>query len=117
MKTYIQLDNAVFYAHHGVMEQEKIVGNEFTVNLKIEVDLSDAIETDCIEHTISYADLLHLVGEEMSIASQLLEHVAGRIVKRIKSSYPQIEKVELKLSKRNPPMGGQIESASIIIID
>lgn len=117
MKTYIQLDNAVFYAHHGVMEQEKVVGNEFVVNLKIKIDLSRAIETDNLEHTISYADLLHLVKEEMDIPSQLLEHVAGRIVKRIKSSYPQIEKVKLKLSKRNPPMGGQTESASIIIID
>ena len=117
MRTYILLENAEFYAYHGVLEQERTVGNVFVVNLKIEANLLDAIASDALDKTINYADLLSLVRQEMEIPSKLLEHVAGRIAGRIKGTYPQVKTVEIKLSKRNPPMDGQIESAGVVIID
>lgn len=117
MKSYIQLDNLVFYAYHGVLPQETVVGNTFIVNLKIRVDFMEACISDDLSHTISYADVYHIIKREIDIPSKLLEHVAYRILKAIRSEYSQIEEIELKLSKRNPPIGGQMDYASIILID
>lgn len=49
----------------------------------------------------------------MAIPSKLLEHVSGRIIQKLFDQFPCIEKIELRLSKRNPPMGADIESAGI----
>lgn len=117
MKSYIELQNIVFYAYHGVLAQENTVGNTFIVNLKIKVELLDACISDDLSKTISYADIYHLIKKEMDIQSKLLEHVAYRIIKAIRNEYSQIEEIELKLSKRNPPMSGEIDYASIILID
>lgn len=117
MKSYIQLENLVFHAYHGVLPQENIVGNTFTINLKMKVDLLPACLSDDLSETISYADVYHVIKKEMDIQSKLLEHVAYRIVKAMRAKYSQIEEIELKLSKRNPPMDGEIDCASIILVD
>lgn len=117
MKSYILLENIELYAHHGVFSQETKVGNLFVINLKLEIDLEKASLTDELDDTISYADVYAIVKEEMNIPSKLLEHATGRIIRRLKSIYSCIESIELKLSKRNPPVGGQVDFASIVIID
>lgn len=115
MQSYIFLDNMRFYAYHGVGEQENLIGNEFTVSLQLQVDITAASETDCVEDTVSYADVHQAVKEEMAIPSKLLEHVAGRIVRRLLNEFPAIEQVKIKLAKRNPPMGADIEAAGVKI--
>ena len=113
MTSYIFLDRICFFAHHGVGGQETLVGNEFTVSLRLKVNIGQAMQTDNVADTVSYADVYEAVKAEMMIPSKLLEHVCGRIVKRLFDDFPQIESIELKLSKRNPPMGADIEAAGV----
>ncbi len=117
MKSYILLENIEIYAHHGVLEQETVVGNTFILNLKIKADISKATVSDHLEDTLNYAEIYEIIKKEMEIPSKLLEHVAGRIIRSLKAAFPPIEKIELKISKRNPPMGGQMDYASIILVD
>lgn len=113
MNSYIFLDNLRFFARHGVGEQETLVGNEFTVNLRLKVDISRAMQTDDVADTVSYADVYAAVKEEMELPSRLLEHVCGRIADRLFRDFPQIEEITLRLAKRNPPMGADIEAAGV----
>ena len=113
MNSYIFLDNVPFFAYHGVGEQEREVGNEFIISLRLKVDITLAAETDNVAHTVSYADVYESVKAEMEIPSALLEHVCGRIVKRLFRTFPAIEDIELKLSKRNPPMGADVDAAGV----
>jgi len=103
------------YAYHGVLPQEREIGAYFTIDLKIETDFSNAIETDDLEGTISYADVYEIVKREMAIPSKLIEHVGGRIVKALRSELHNINKVYLRILKENPPMGADIEGAGIEI--
>lgn len=115
MVSYIFLDNLRIFARHGVGSQETLVGNEFTINLKLKADISRALSSDNVADTVSYADVYEAVKAEMDIPSKLLEHVAGRIAGRLFRTFPQIEEVHLKLAKRNPPMGADIEAAGVEI--
>lgn len=117
METYILLENVRLYAYHGVGEQERIVGNHYLINLKIKINVMDAVRSDSLEDTISYADVFEMIKKEMAIPSKLLEHVAGRIISALRKTYPAIENIELKLSKNNPPMGADMDYASVLIID
>jgi len=111
----IELKKMLFHARHGVMKQELIVGNTFQVDLKLFLDLSRAVQTDNLEDTVNYADIFNLVKEEMATPSHLLEHIAGRIVQKIKQKYPAISKITIRLAKLNPPVQGEIQSAAVII--
>lgn len=109
----IEIEGMEFYAFHGHFDVEKVAGNRFLVNLKIEADCSKAGRTDRLEDTIDYQKAYLAVKEEMAIPSDLLEHVAQRIINRIKNEFQEVQKVTVKVSKLNPPMGGQIEQVSV----
>ena len=108
MTTKIELEKMRFYAYHGVMPQETKVGNDFVVDLILTAPLEQAVKSD---ELAVYA----VVKEQMDIPSKLIEHVAGRILYALKERFPQLAAVELKLSKLNPPFGGDVHSASIIL--
>lgn len=113
--SYIYLKEIRCYAYHGVAPQENLIGNEYVIDLKLKVDISRASQTDDVEDTVSYADVYELVKTEMAISSKLLEHVGGRIATKLFEVFPTIEEIKLRLSKRNPPMGADIDAAGIEI--
>ncbi len=109
----IYLKNVRFHAYHGVLPQEHSVGNDYVVNLEVEYDFSNAMQTDDLAHTINYAELYQLIKEEMAIPSRLVEHVAGRIGNRIFSTYPAAHELTLTITKENPPLGADCDGAGI----
>ena len=111
--SYIVLREVRFHAFHGVMPQERKVGAEFAVSLRVGVDLSRAVESDNVEDTLNYATLYEVVKKEMIIPSRLLEHVAGRIGKAVFSHFPQVESADVVITKQNPPMGADCNGASV----
>ena len=111
----IYLDDMRFCAYHGVMEQERRVGGEYSVSLTVEADLADAARTDDVADTINYAELYELVKREMAIPSKLLEHVAGRIGQRAMETFERITTLTIKVTKLNPPMGADCKGASVEI--
>lgn len=113
MNSFIYLKNIVIYAYHGVSLQETKVGNSFRIDLRVKVDIRQPMETDNVDDTVSYANLYQSVAEEMNIPSKLLEHVAGRMVKRLFREYPLIEAIDLTIAKQNPPMSADIAVAGV----
>jgi dihydroneopterin aldolase len=109
----IEIEEMEFFAFHGHFDVEKVAGNRFLVNLKIEADLSKAGKTDKLEDTLDYQKAYLAVKEEMAVSSDLLEHVCQRIISRIKTEFPEAKQVTVKVSKMNPPMGGQIGKVSL----
>ena len=117
-KGYIFLQNVCFYAFHGVMPQEQKVGGEFLVDLRVGYPLEAALQSDDVADTLNYSELYQLVKSEMEIPSKLLEHVAGRIVKKINEQFPKVSSINLKITKKNPPMGADCDGAGVhVIID
>ena len=113
METYIEVKEARFYAFHGVIPQEQKVGGEFLVDLKVGYLIEAAMQSDEVADTLNYAELYELVKEEMAIPSRLLEYVAGRIVKSINERFPKVSSIELKITKKNPPMGADCDGAGV----
>ena len=62
--------------------------------------------TSDINDTVNYGDIYEIVSYEMSIPSELLENVAGRIVKAIEARFPQFVTFSVRVSKKRPPVDG-----------
>ena len=113
MKTYIYINDLRIRAHHGVLQQERKVGADFLITLRIKCDMSRSMLSDHVVDTINYAALCQLVRREMAISSRLLEHVAGRIARAVFHEFPQVESLDLWLTKVNPPMGADCSGAGV----
>lgn len=111
----IILERVKFYARHGVDPQERLTGANFYVTLEADADFTEAMRTDAVEDTVSYAMLYDSVKDEMERPSQLLEHVAGRIVRRIFNDFPRVTRIRLRLTKENPPMEADCREAGITV--
>ena len=109
----IELEEMEFYAYHGCFKEEQVVGNRFLVNMTVEVNIAIPMVSDNIEDAVNYVRIYELTKEEMMQKSHLLEHLAGRISKRVLAAFPQIKQLDLKVSKMNPPMGGQMKCVSV----
>jgi dihydroneopterin aldolase len=109
----IILENMTFHAFHGCLEQEQKLGNTFLISLSMELDTQLAEETDELDHTLNYQLVYNVVKREMEIPSKLIEHVGQRILNEVFNEFPQIQGLEVKLSKLNPPLGGRVNRVTI----
>ena len=116
MSSKIYLRNVRFHAFHGVLPQERIVGNDYLVNLVLDYDFSSVMKTDDLQGTLNYAEVYQKVREEMAVPSKILEHVAGRIAHRLFSDFPEIQKLQLSITKVNPPMGADSDGAGVEVV-
>ena len=113
MTSKILLENLKIYAYHGVLPEETITGTYFILNVEIHSDLWKATVSDDLADTINYAEINRIIHEEMKIPSKLMEHVAGRMMKKIKEVFPQITFISIRMTKTNPPMQGEMEGVSV----
>lgn len=113
MKGFVCIERLRLHAFHGVLPQERIVGNDYEISLRLEYPLEKALRSDDVYDTINYADVLIIVKKEMAQPSSLLECVAARIGESLFSNFPLLKSVEIKMMKRNPPMGDDCEGACV----
>ena len=110
---YITLSKLRFYAYHGVMAQESLVGHYFLVSIKIGCNFSNALISDKVKDTINYGKVFDIVKSEMEIPSKLMEHLAGRIVKSIFSMFEMADSISLSIMKENPPINADCDGCGV----
>jgi dihydroneopterin aldolase len=111
----IKLTNIRTFSFHGCLEEEAKIGSNYSVNLTIKTNLEPSAKTDELTDTVDYVDLNRIVVEEMAIRAKLLEHVAKRIIDRVLEELKMVTKIEVEVTKLNPPIGGDVEGVTIIM--
>ncbi len=111
----IKLKNIRTFSYHGCLEEESRIGSDYSVDLEVKTDLRKSSTSDQLADTVDYVFLNRIVTEEMAIRSNLLEHVAHRIIKRIFDEIPEVARIQLSVSKLNPPIGGDVEMVTVIM--
>lgn len=102
-----------FFACHGCFAEEQITGNKFTVSLKITVNDSVSATSDNIDDAVNYQTIYNIVAREMKKTSHLLENVCKRILDAVYAENKNIQSLQVKVNKLNPPMGGKTGCASV----
>ena len=96
------------------MEEGKI-GSDYRIDLKVKANLKPSAESDKLADTVDYVHLNRIVKEEMAIRTKLLETVAKLILDRILLEISKVDEARIKVSKLNPPIGGNVEMVSIVM--
>lgn len=109
----ILLENVRVYTNHGCLNEEELIGSEYRVDLEVTTDLTKSSQTDDLNDTVDYVFLNKVIKEEMAVRSKLLEQVAQRILNRVLQEEKMVQVATVKVSKINPPLGGDVEKVTI----
>ncbi len=110
MKGKLTIQNAVFYAYHGVMSEEQNLGRKFEVDVEITYDIEEAVKQDKLEYAVNYEQVYkHLKEILMENKFYLVEKIAYKIGKKLLEKFLNIEKVRVRVRKLHPPVGGLID--------
>lgn len=113
----VRLINAVFYAHHGVMQEEHRIGGRYEVDVSMHLDFTGAAQEDALDQTVDYEQIYKLVQEIVTTNNfYLIERLAYLIAEKVLATYPFIEMVEVVVRKPNPPVGGTSDRAEAVYI-
>ena len=111
--SFITISSMRFHAFHGVLEQERLTGNDYEVTVRIGVDLSTAAESDDVADTVNYATIYNKVSLVMQTPSRLIENVAHRIAEETFAVSESINSDDVTVCKKNPPMGADCRGAEV----
>ncbi|MBK8700499.1 MAG: dihydroneopterin aldolase [Saprospiraceae bacterium] len=113
MSTYkIGISGASFYAFHGYYEAEHRMGNQFLVDVELELP-SGNFDTESLSSTANYEEIYKLCAEEMGITRRLLETVADSMVNRLLSRWPEILGYRVRIIKEGVQLGGKLSNAFV----
>ncbi|MDE6273285.1 MAG: dihydroneopterin aldolase [Muribaculaceae bacterium] len=110
----VSLEKCRFFAHHGVMDQERVSGNEFEVSISVIYPITGPNDDD-LSSTISYAELYEIAKAEMAKPRNLLETVARDITCIICERWAYIEESRVEICKLTPPIPGITGSARVCV--
>jgi len=111
----IHMRGLEFYAYHGVLPEEELLGQKFIIDVDLYLNLTDAGRSDQVEDTISYAEVYQtvkrcVVGKRFS----LLEGLAEAIATDILAEFP-CAAVRLEVHKPQAPIPAVFRDVSVEI--
>lgn len=116
MADLIEIKGIKSFGYHGILESEKVTGQDFYVDVVLEVDLTRASVSDSVSDTINYAEVTDLVVKVITgDCVSLIEKLAGNIADRIKATYPQAATVSVTVHKPQAPVNAQVKDISVTI--
>ena len=111
----VALEGLEFFSYHGFYDEEQKIGNKYSVDIVVTADFSEAARLDRLSVTVNYEELYRITAGVMQQSARLLEHIAHRIIREIRAQYPDLQSVEVSVSKFNPPIGGVCHRAKITL--
>ncbi len=115
MQYRIELSGMEFRAFHGCYDLEQKVGNRFRVDLVIYTELGDIAQSDDVSRAVNYLTVYETTREVMSRTRRTIESVAKDIIDTLKRRFEAIERVECRVSKLAPPLGGKVQKVSVVL--
>ncbi len=107
----ISLHNLSFFSFHGMHEEERILGNNYLVNIELTVDADENIKN--IEQTVNYATVYQLIKQRMLIPTPLLETLAQDLAQQIHTMDDRIRSISVTVEKKDPPIANMQGSVSV----
>jgi dihydroneopterin aldolase len=110
-KFQINIVGLKVYAHHGVLEFERALGQEFFIDASVMVE---AGLNDKLEEAVSYADLAELlVTDAKQNPVDLLETLAFRLHSKLLAFSPRVLSAAVTVHKPNAPIELEFQDVSV----
>jgi dihydroneopterin aldolase len=100
----IEIEGLEIYGYHGVLPEEKSLGQIFRFDLRLTVESCPGVVTDCVTDTIDYTEVIDVVTDAAGCSSyNLLERLAGAVATAVLERFP-VDAVWVRVTKPHPPI-------------
>ena len=115
MTDHIVLQGVTARGYHGVLDAEKVDGQDFVVDVTLEVDLRRAGRSDLLAHTVNYAevaeDIVELItGPSLDLIEALADQIAVAALRR-----PLVQAVVVTVHKPQAPVGVPFGDVQVVV--
>lgn len=104
------------HAYHGVMPHEAKVGQTFSIDLDLTIDLSEAARTDRLAQTVSYDQVVAVAQQAFTGKRyKLIEAAAGAVVDAVLAKFDKITAVRITVHKPHAPIAATFADVGIAL--
>ena len=116
METFLKIENIKLWARVGVLEEERKLGQLFSLDIFLWTNFEKCTADDDIQQTIDYSKLVQILKDQSKeIYCFTIEKYSKAILEIIDEKY-ELSKIKIILTKCNPPITGFDGKVSIIRI-
>lgn len=116
MSDSIVISGLSLHAYHGVMPHEAKVGQTFTIDLELEIDLSVAARSDKVMDTVSYDKVVDCASDAFcGQRFRLIEAAAGRVADAVLDAFPRVRSVKVTIHKPHAPIAATFSDVSVTL--
>lgn len=117
MTDRIRIRNLIFFAYHGLLPEESLLGQRFEVDVELQLSLSAAGLADDPALTVDYAKVYELVEAVVTGGPRfgLVEAVAEAIASAIGDAFAIVKVARVRVRKPNPPVQGNFDGVEVDI--
>lgn len=103
----IVMKNLGFYAYHGAMSEENVLGQKFFLDVELICDIAEAGYSDDVLDTVHYGEVYETIKNVMENERyDLIEKVAQRIIDDIFEKFEKVKEIEVAVKKPEAPVPG-----------
>jgi dihydroneopterin aldolase len=104
------------HAYHGVMPYEGKVGQTFTIDLVLDIDLADAIRSDKVIDTVSYDKVVECASAAFTTQKyKLIEAAGGRVAEAVLAAFPRVRKITVTIHKPHAPIAATFSDVGVTL--
>ncbi|WP_455951592.1 2-amino-4-hydroxy-6-hydroxymethyldihydropteridine diphosphokinase [Eubacterium sp.] len=102
----IKIRQLEVFAYHGCMEEEKINGQKFYIDMDLCTDMRKSGVSDELEETVNYAEVCSFVDKYLKENRfNLIEAAAEHTVRELLKRFPKIKGADITINKPSAPIG------------
>jgi 7,8-dihydroneopterin aldolase/epimerase/oxygenase len=117
MTDRIFIKGLALHAYHGVMAHEAKVGQTFTIDLDLEIDLSVAARSDKVMDTVSYDKVVDCASDAFCAQRfRLIEAAAGRVADAVLAAFQRVRSVRVTIHKPHAPIAATFNDVGVTLV-
>lgn len=103
----IILSNLGFYGYHGVLNEEKVLGQKFFIDVELFLNTKKAGKDDDMNQSVSYADVYTIIKEITENKKfDLIEALAENIASEVLEKFRLVNSIMVRVKKPEAPVNG-----------
>jgi dihydroneopterin aldolase len=116
MSDKISIKGIKGFGYHGVFDFEKRDGQDFFVDLDIDIDLTTASNSDLLTDSVDYSLLTAIAKEAVEkLQFDLIERLAGFIADTIRENFPAVLSIAVTVHKPSAPVSESVTDIAVTI--
>jgi dihydroneopterin aldolase len=98
------------------MPYEGKVGQTFTIDIGLDIDLADAARSDKVADTVSYDKVVDCARAAFTAQKyRLIEAAAGRVADAVLEAFPRVRKITVTIHKPHAPIAATFSDVGVTL--